>query len=193
MTSLVHGRFVEGLRSATIRCELLFHPVENLPALKDRAHELEQCEKIGTGQGVIGAAIMIPSEFANANFRFRPFNDFRGQSRGRGTPRWGPPRWSNSAPQSITNFPTPFRGRGFVPFGPRMPNANNSAGSSQNWTSNGNAIRMNVYGVNGTPRQQFGVNRQNAANAKANVQCNKCGKRGHYAPECFPKRSVDGK
>ena len=51
MTSLVQGRFVEGLRSATIRCELLFHPVDNLPAPEDRAGELEQCEKIGTGQG----------------------------------------------------------------------------------------------------------------------------------------------
>jgi hypothetical protein len=149
---------------------------------------LEQCEKIGTGQGLIGPAIMRPSGFANANFRFRPFNNIRGQSRGRGTPRWGPPRWPNSAPQSNTNFPTPLRGRGFVPFGPRMPNANNYAGNSQNWTSNGNAKRMNTYGVNGTPQQQFGENRQNAANAEANVQCSKCGKRGHYAHECFPKR-----
>jgi hypothetical protein len=40
MVSLVQGRFVQGLRSQTIRNELLFHPVNDLTALKDRAHEL---------------------------------------------------------------------------------------------------------------------------------------------------------
>jgi hypothetical protein len=61
MASLVQGRFVQGLRCHTIRNELLFHPVDDLTALKDRAHELEQCEKGGTGQGVMGPAIMRPS------------------------------------------------------------------------------------------------------------------------------------
>jgi hypothetical protein len=83
MVSLVQGRFVQGLRSQTIRNELLFHPVDDLTALKDRAHKLEQCEKVGTTQGVIGPAIMRPAGMANANFRFRPFGNFRGQSRGR--------------------------------------------------------------------------------------------------------------
>jgi hypothetical protein len=38
---------------------------------------------------------------------------------------------AHSAPQSNANFPTPFRGRGFVPFGPRIPNVNDSAGLNQ--------------------------------------------------------------
>jgi hypothetical protein len=54
MTPLVQGRFVEGPRSAEIRCGLPFHPVNDFSALKDRAHELEQCEQVATGQGVIG-------------------------------------------------------------------------------------------------------------------------------------------
>jgi hypothetical protein len=162
--------------------------VNDLSALKDRAHELEQCEKVGTSQGVIGPAIMKPSGMSNANFRFRPFNNFRGQSRGRGNPRWGPPRWSNSMQQGSTNVPTPFRGRGFVPFGPRMPNVNNSARTNQNWGSN-----TNVNGMNGQSQQSSGMNAQNGQNNKANIQCHKCGRRGHYARECYAKRTIDGK
>jgi hypothetical protein len=87
MASLVQSRFVQGLRSHTIKNELLFHPVSDLPALRDRAHEFEQWENMGTSQGVIGPAIMGPSGMSNANFRFRQFHNFRGASRGRGNPR----------------------------------------------------------------------------------------------------------
>jgi hypothetical protein len=99
---------------------------------------------------------MRPSGMSNANFRCRPFNNFRGQSRGKGNPRWGPPRWTDSTSQSTTDFPTPFRGRGFVPFGPRTPKTNSSAGTNQNWAPSVNATEMN-----GTPQQSYGANSQN--------------------------------
>jgi hypothetical protein len=44
--------------------------------------------------------------------------------------------------------------------------------------------------MNGMPQQQYGMN---GMNMKANIQCRKCGRKGHYARECYSKRSIDGK
>jgi hypothetical protein len=195
VSSLVQGQFIEGLRSDTIRYELLFHPIEEVQALKDRAYTLEQSEKAATLQGVTGPSTVESTETPNASFEFRPCAELNGRASlkpvGPKPPNAQYYHAANRNEASSTNVNaknvkcvnvigrSQSRTTGMCAYS--QPESRTQCANAYSQSQSGTQC-TNVYGQ---PERRMRCRR-------TPLVCYKCGKRGHIARECYSLRDVNG-